>query len=152
MKVVYIAHRLNAPTREGIEQNRAAASRWVGWLAREFDIAPIADWIVLTGQWDESMRARGLAIDLKLIERADEVWLVGPRISEGMSIEAGHALKLGKPVRDLTGLGSVSVTEENSREQRLYIAALLEGKSEEEAYRLASVPPAEPKQESEATP
>ncbi|HEY3495495.1 MAG TPA: hypothetical protein VGK73_12450 [Polyangiaceae bacterium] len=142
-RVVYIAHRLNSPTREGIEKNRADASKWVGWLAREFDIAPIADWIVLTGQWDESLRERGLAIDLALIERADEVWLVGPRVSEDMSIEAAHAMRLGKPVHDLTGLGSVSVAEENSGEQRRYIAALLAGKTETEALESARAQPEE---------
>lgn len=104
-RVVYIAAPLNAPTRAGIERNRENAAKWVAWLAAEFPIAPIADWIILTGAWPETMRARGLAVDLALVARADEVWLVGPRVSEGMALEAAHARELGKVVRDCTGLG-----------------------------------------------
>lgn len=100
----YIAHRLNAPTRAGIEANRTNASIWVCELAARFPIAPIADWLILTGRWPETMRDRGLAVDLALVERADEVWLVGPVISSGMGLEAAHARALGKPVYDLTGL------------------------------------------------
>jgi hypothetical protein len=103
MKAVYIAHPLSAPTREGIEANRQNAARWVGWLAREFHIAPVADWIVLTGQWEETAenRALGLSIDCELVARCDEMWMVGGRVSDGMLIEAKHA----KVVRDLTRFG-----------------------------------------------
>jgi hypothetical protein len=105
LRVVYIAHALNAPTEAGRQRNRANAAKWVAWLAAEFRIAPIADWVILASLWPETMRDRGIAIDLALIERADELWFVGPKISEGMRIEGDHALALGKPVRDIHGLG-----------------------------------------------
>jgi hypothetical protein len=103
MKVVYVAHRLNAETESARQANRESAERWVAWLAANFKIAPIADWVVLSKIWPETMRERGLAVDLKLVSRADEVWLVGPVVSAGMQIEADHARALGKRVRDLTG-------------------------------------------------
>lgn len=106
MRVVYVAHPLgqDGPERE---RNRKNAALWCGWLAREFDIAPVADWIVLSGVWTESEanRERGLAIDFALITRCDELWLVGGRISPGMSAEAGRAHQHGKRVYDLTRLG-----------------------------------------------
>src|SRR5688500_13195052 len=105
MRCVYIAHQLNAPTRAGSERNRANAAKWGCWLAAHVPIAPIETWSALTAHWPETMRARGLAVDLALVARADEVWLVGPRVSEGMALESEHARGLGKPIRDLTRLG-----------------------------------------------
>ena len=106
MRIVYVAAPLNAPTREGIEVNRARASRWVAWAARQ-GVAPIATWITLSGQWDESPenRERGLRIDFALIERCDALWLVGGRVSQGMRLEAEHARIFGVPVVDLTEYG-----------------------------------------------
>jgi hypothetical protein len=101
-RVVYLAHQLGAPTRDGIEENRKSASEWYGWLAACFPIAPVADWIILTGQWTESMRARGLEIAKVHVSRCDELWLIGPRVTEGMMVEADHAHALGRPVYNLT--------------------------------------------------
>jgi hypothetical protein len=109
VKVVYVAHPLG-PDGPDREVNRKNASRWVGWLALHFEIAPIADWIILSGEWSETEenRKRGLAVDKRLVVRADEVWLVGGRISEGMKIESETARALGRPVVDLTFLGAVA--------------------------------------------
>ena len=106
MKAVYIAAPLSAPTREDIEENRARASRWVAWAAAR-GVAPVADWIILTGQVEETPenRARGLAIDCALVERCEEVWLVGGRVTPGMEVERVHAQGRGIPVYDLTPLG-----------------------------------------------
>jgi hypothetical protein len=98
MKCVYIAHPLGSGADR--EKNRERAARWVAWAALQ-GVAPVADWIILSGQWDESMRDLGLAIDVELVKRCDEVWLVGGRISPGMKIEAASA----KRVIDLTHLG-----------------------------------------------
>lgn len=86
--VIYIAHPLGAD--EAREANRARASRWVAWAALHHSVAPVATWITLAGEWSEcaELRYRGLDIDCALIERCDEVWLVGGRISPGMQIEA----------------------------------------------------------------
>lgn len=108
MRIVYIAHPLNAPTREGIDQNRANASKWVAWAANQ-GVAPIATWITLSGEWPETAenRERGLLIDCALVERCDAVWLVGGRISTGMQIESDHARLIGKSVVDLTHYGAL---------------------------------------------
>jgi hypothetical protein len=88
------------------EANRWRASRWCAWAARQ-GVSPVATWIVLSGQWGESPenRALGLACDLAAVERCDEVWLVGGRVSPGMRAEAAHAEERGLPVRDLTHMG-----------------------------------------------
>ena len=101
IKIVYIAHQLGGgPDRE---ENRAKASKWAAWCASKGN-APIADWIILSGEWAESpeLRAKGLAIDCELVALCDEVWLCGPRVSAGMAIEREHAVGLNIPVLDLT--------------------------------------------------
>lgn len=99
---IYVAHALGAG--HDREANRTAASKWCAAIA-DLGYAPIADWIILSGEWDESKREKGLAIDLELIGACHEVWLVGPRVSPGMRAEAAHALACGKVVRDFTGIG-----------------------------------------------
>ena len=111
MKVIYLAAPLgHGPDRE---QNRANAARWVAWATRKHTVAVIADWIILSGELAETPanRALGLASDLVLVSRADELWLVGGRVSPGMAVEADMARRLGKPVIDLTHLGAVPPTE-----------------------------------------
>jgi hypothetical protein len=106
-KVIYLAHQLNAPTREGIEANRRSAAKWAAFLALHFDVAPECSWIVLTGELEETEenRKRGLEIDLALVEKCRELVMVGPRISDGVRIEATHMVTVvGGPVYDLTGL------------------------------------------------
>jgi hypothetical protein len=106
VRVVYIAHPLG-PDGPERDRNRKNAARWCAWLAWQFDIAPIADWIILSGEWAESSgnRERGLAIDFALIAHCDEVWLVGGRVSPGMGEEVGRATQLGKRIYDLTRFG-----------------------------------------------
>lgn len=103
MKVVYIAH----PLGQGADRelNRTNAAKWVGWIAQTYNVAPVADWVILSGVWTKAMRVHGLAIDMVLIERCDEVWLVGGRVSPGMHLESQRAVELGKTVVDLTHLG-----------------------------------------------
>ncbi len=105
-RVVYLCHPLNAPTREGIEANRKEAARWAAFFATYFDVAPECSWIVLTGELEETSenRATGLAVDLALVERCDELVMVGPRVSDGMKLESQHALMRGLPVYNLVGL------------------------------------------------
>ena len=103
MRVVYIAHPLGHG--DDREQNRLRAARWVAWAADQGWVAPVADWIILSGVWDESKRGLGLMIDIALIQRCDELWLVGGRISPGMEIEADAARRAGKKIRNMTSLG-----------------------------------------------
>lgn len=107
MKVIYLAAPLGSgPDRE---RNRANAARWVAWATRAHAVAVVADWIVLSGVLPETPANRelGLAADLALVARCDEVWLVGGRVSPGMAMEAAKARELGKPVVDLTHLGAL---------------------------------------------
>jgi hypothetical protein len=106
VKVVYIAAPLAAATREEMDVNRARAARWVAWAAR-LGVAPVATWIVLSGELSETQENRemGLAIDCATVERCDEVWHVAGRVSSGMQREGGHALEHGVCVVDLTHLG-----------------------------------------------
>lgn len=105
MLVVYIAHPLGSGSDR--EANRQRAMRWVRWAA-EKGVAPIADWIILASEWRESdeHRAAGLAIDVELVKRCDELWLVGGRVSRGMRVEADAAIAAGLIVRDMTHLGA----------------------------------------------
>jgi hypothetical protein len=105
MKVVYVAHPLGAS--EDRELNRANAAKWCAYLAKTYKLAPVADWIVLSGVWNETtdLRELGLSIDKALIERCDELVMVGGRISPGMAIEAEHARACRIPVTSLLHLG-----------------------------------------------
>lgn len=107
---IYLAHPLNAATREGIEANRKSAARWAAFLAVHFDVAPECSWIVLTGELEETdeNRKRGLECDLVLVEQCRELVMVGPRVSDGMRVEATHmVVEVGRPVYDLTRLPMV---------------------------------------------
>jgi hypothetical protein len=101
VKVVYIAHPLGGG--HDRNDNLIHAARWVAWAASQ-GVAPVADWITLAEQWDETPenRARGLAIDVALVARCDELWLCGHRISTGMRIEMNEAKRLNIPVVDYT--------------------------------------------------
>jgi hypothetical protein len=98
MRVVYIA----APLGDGVDrpENIRRASKWVVWCADQGH-APVATWVTLAGEWPETRRDEGLAIDLALIGRCDEVWLCGPRVSKGMHVESDHARRIGKPIHVL---------------------------------------------------
>jgi hypothetical protein len=111
-RVAYLAHPLGrGPDRE---QNRQNAMTWLAWLTEAFsDVAFVADWILLAGLWPETpaRRVRGLKIDLALLSRCDEIWLVGGRVTEGMRIELTHAMERGLKVVDMTYLGSLPPCE-----------------------------------------
>jgi hypothetical protein len=115
-KVVYIAHPLGAG--HDREQNRENAAKWVAWAATVRGVAPVADWIVLSGELTEEHRKLGLECDFALIARCDELWLVGGRISPGMQLEADFARRVQIPkqvrVYDMTHLGALPPREARS--------------------------------------
>lgn len=100
---IYVSHPLGGGADR--DRLRAQAAAWVAWLARRYRIAPVADWIILAGQWDESMREDGLECDRALVELVGLVVLCGPRVSPGMALEAGWARR----VADLSGCACVGV-------------------------------------------
>jgi hypothetical protein len=113
MKSVYIAHPLSADTPEQSRKNRENAALWAVWAARVKGVSPSCSWVVLSSVLEETPenRALGIQCDLVQVERADEVWLVGGRISSGMRLEAEHAEHCRIPVLDLTGLGELPPAE-----------------------------------------
>jgi hypothetical protein len=111
----YIAHPLNAPTLEEIEQNLRNAARWVAWAARH-GVAPMAMWIVLASEWAETPENRelGLQIDEAQVELCSEIWVCGGRITSGMQREIDKARASGVKVVDLTCLGELPPEEDVS--------------------------------------
>lgn len=57
----------------------------------------------ITGLWDddadEAVRAEALTCSLRYVSACDELWIFGPRISDGMTIEINWARASGKPIR-----------------------------------------------------
>lgn len=106
MRIVYMAHPLGVEPQRS--ENLDRALQWYLWiLNHRRDVAVVADWIIVASMVGEEHRARGLAMDLALVERCDEIWLVGGRISPGMQTELDHAIEHGKIVVDLTHLGTL---------------------------------------------
>lgn len=105
MKVIYLCH----PVSGDVPANLARAKRWVRWVESNHPVAVVASWITECEIWDDDdpeQRAAGLIRDLAVLERCDEVWLVGGRISHGMEIESAHARQHGIRVVSLVELGA----------------------------------------------
>jgi hypothetical protein len=112
--VAYVAHKLSAPTAEGMAENRRAASLWCAWLCRHFNVATIADWIVMSSVLDETDANRdlGLDCDFALIRRCDVMICVGTVMSGGMHAEAKVAQESGVPLANITYLGAAVPSDE----------------------------------------
>jgi hypothetical protein len=79
------------------------------WIEQGNNVSVCADWIIKLEGWEDDGpedRERNILRNLAVIERCEEIWLVGSRISEGMRLELEHARKHGLAVVDLTGEGS----------------------------------------------
>lgn len=46
-------------------------------------------------------RALALEMGLRMLDRCDELWVFGRKISAGMYLEITYAMRIGKPVRNL---------------------------------------------------
>lgn len=97
------------PVSGDVPGNLARAKRWLGWLLRTFpDIDFAADWIPWCEVLDDGVpanRERGLRFDEHMIQRLDDCWMVGGRISNGMMRERVVAMATRKTTVDLTTLG-----------------------------------------------
>ena len=51
---------------------------------------------------EDTERELALRIDLRLLERCDELWVCGDEISEGMAREIEHAADMGLPMKHIT--------------------------------------------------
>lgn len=104
MKVLYIAH----PLEGDISGNLGRAKRWIRWAFTNFEVSPVADWVLLATIFDDRgmwSRDRFLKADVSLVEKCDGILLTGGRISPGMEIERLAALRAGISVIDLTRFG-----------------------------------------------
>src|SRR6187399_1691631 len=101
MRVIYLAHPLTALSIPAEAANRQSAANWGAWISVTFCVAVTADWIWFSRELSETW---ALECDKALVERCDELWMVGARVSNGMAVEAQHARLHEKPVYDLTGL------------------------------------------------
>jgi hypothetical protein len=109
MRVVYLAHPLGAPTKEGVQANIASAKRWIRWVYDNFkDVAVVADWLLTCEVLDDfnpEHRAHGMKMNKAILPLCREFWMVGGRISTGMGAEQLVAEEHGLHVFDLTWLG-----------------------------------------------
>jgi hypothetical protein len=108
MRVIYLAHPVGAATPDGIKANLARAKRWYRWIAKSFNVSIVADWLTICEVLDDANQAdrdHGLDMDIAAIERCDELWLVGGRISNGMGLERDAAEDFNLRIVDLTFLG-----------------------------------------------
>lgn len=106
MKIVYIAH----PVGGNVEANLAAVRAIIYRINTDpkfEDVVPFVPWYADVVSCDDSvpeLRERGLKNDIAIIQRSQhcrfisEMWLFGPRISEGMEREIKAAMKAQIPV------------------------------------------------------
>ena len=99
-KLVWIAHPYG-----GSVASLSRAKRWMLWAINNFpDVVPVMNWILyceLLNDSNPAHRELGLDADMAVAGRCEEIWLVGGRVSAGMTKEsAEHPV-----VFDLTYLG-----------------------------------------------
>jgi len=110
VKQVYLAHPLGAKTQAGILENIAKAKLWYKWACDHYwpDHCFNAMWILNCEVYNDANavdRERGMQRNYAGIKRCDELWLLGPLVSQGMIDEALFARRLMLPVFDLTSEG-----------------------------------------------
>lgn len=100
MKMVYIA----SPLRGDYNANIKNAVQYCR-LATERRVMPLAPHIIFS-QWCNDtipeQRGQGLQLGLALLEKADELWVMGEKISEGMLGEINFAMEHGIPTYHIT--------------------------------------------------
>ena len=96
--VVYICSRY----RGDIAHNMAMARRYSRYAA-DRGCVPLTPHLWLSQFLSEETELElAISMDLKLLERCDELWVCGDEISEGMAMEIAHADETGIPVRHIT--------------------------------------------------
>ena len=105
MKMIYLAH----PVAGNVPGAIIGGMAWIKWLTESsgVPIAVVAPWIVEIQIWSDANPARdaGLARCKIVVQRCDEICLVGGRVSSGMAMERSWAIDAGVRVNDLTHLG-----------------------------------------------
>lgn len=98
MRRVFIAH----PVRGDIESNLKSATSWVRWAATEMNVCPLAPYLYLCQALDDDSeveRSLGRRLGLESLKTADELWVCGPTITEGMQKEIDYAHRWALRVR-----------------------------------------------------
>lgn len=103
--VAYVAH----PVAGDVERHLAQARRWLRWLIDTHpSIAFAIPWLPYVEVSDDTNpahRIRGVEDDLAMLDRCDQLVLVGGRLSPGMELEVSRARHRGLPVIDYLHLG-----------------------------------------------
>ncbi len=96
MKLIYIA----SPLRGDYEKNirNAAAYCEKACAAGVLAFAPHLYFTQFYNDTIPEQREKGLEMGLAMLEKCEELWVMGTRISEGMRGEIAHARELGVPV------------------------------------------------------
>jgi len=109
-KLIYMSAPVRPLEGETLESNLARGRRWYKFLqltAGDHAVF-LAPWILSCELFDDDspeQRKAGMARQMEIIARCDEVWLVGGRVSSGMAAEKEAVLKLSRTCIDLTDAG-----------------------------------------------
>ena len=99
MKAIYVCSPYRAKDEQGLQENIKLARRACELVTCMGD-APICPQLYFSQFIKE--RETALEAGLALVGAADELWVIGSRISDGMAAEIHEATKLGKKVRCIT--------------------------------------------------
>ena len=97
-KVVFIS----SAYRGDIEKNVEMARRYCR-MAADRGVVPIAPHLFLPSFIDEETeRDMAIGMDRDILDRCDELWCCGSRMTDGMAAEFDRAVETGKKVRFFT--------------------------------------------------
>lgn len=101
MKTVYMCSPFRADTAEERKENIDLARRVCRWAVLSgYQVeCPHLFYPQFLDDNDPEQREIGMELGAKKLEAVDEVWVVGNRISEGMSREIAKASEMGIPVK-----------------------------------------------------
>ena len=96
-KLIYVSSPLSGDVEKNIEYAKAACR-----MVMDSGHAFFAPHLLYPSFLDDTVpeeRKLGMDMGLAALEKCDELWAFGPRISAGMAAEIEHAERLGIPVR-----------------------------------------------------
>jgi len=97
LPLVYIASPYSGDTEHNTERARGYCRFAVS--QKVIPVAPHLLYPQFMDDEDKQQREQGIRFALVLLEKCDELWVFGNKISEGMSREIAKAKKKGKPIR-----------------------------------------------------
>lgn len=102
-KVVFIAH----PLRGDEEKNLKNVERYIRFAIAQKNIHPCCPWYAMVKALDDRNdrhRLRGLQANFAILARCDELWVCGPKITEGVKEEIEVAQTWRIPIVYVKGL------------------------------------------------